>query len=283
MSLQSSARKILTGSSTQAGQRDATSALRGLGMEFAEVRAYHIGDDPRHLDWKVTARTGKPHTKVFHPDSDVSVIVAIDLRAPMDFGTCVGTKGVVALELATLLAHSVIDDNGSCRAMIATPSRVIDTGECRGERGRRQWCASLASACLDEPSDVDDTWQGVLSRVAADVAQSCAIAFIITGVHDISETETRSMRAALKRSGVVMCVVDRFEREELPSGTYPLARGDQRFDVTFGRNTGAIAKATQERLEILRDVSASTGAQFVELDAGATIDASALHSLQRRR
>ncbi|MCA1714226.1 MAG: DUF58 domain-containing protein, partial [Gammaproteobacteria bacterium] len=48
----------------------ALSPLRGRGMEYAESRAYALGDDARHIDWRLTARSGKPHTKLFQAERE---------------------------------------------------------------------------------------------------------------------------------------------------------------------------------------------------------------------
>lgn len=80
------------------------SRFRGRGMEFAEVRAYQPGDDVRSIDWRVTARRGKAHTKLFHEERERSVLFALDYRRPMFFATRGRFKSVLASELASLLA-----------------------------------------------------------------------------------------------------------------------------------------------------------------------------------
>ena len=60
---------------------------RGRGVEFDEVRQYTAGDDVRAIDWRVTARSGTPHTKLFHEERERPVLVALDLRRGMHFGS----------------------------------------------------------------------------------------------------------------------------------------------------------------------------------------------------
>src|SRR6266480_3931858 len=64
-----------------------SSAFKGRGMEFAEVREYQPADDVRTIDWNVTARTGKPFVKRFVEERELTVILAVDLSASGDFGT----------------------------------------------------------------------------------------------------------------------------------------------------------------------------------------------------
>jgi uncharacterized protein (DUF58 family) len=77
---------------------------KGRGMEFDEVRHYQTGDDVRAIDWRVTARTGKTHTKLFREEVERPVLVATDLSANMQFGSKLLYKSVQAAHLAALVA-----------------------------------------------------------------------------------------------------------------------------------------------------------------------------------
>lgn len=82
------------------------SPFRGRGMEFDEVRLYQPGDDVRTLDWRVTARTGKAHTKLFREERERAVYVWVDFRNPMFFATRGVFKSVMAAKIAALLSWS---------------------------------------------------------------------------------------------------------------------------------------------------------------------------------
>src|SRR5690606_1909344 len=84
------------------------SPFKGRGVEFDESRPYQPGDDLRTMDWRVMARTGKPHTKVFREERNRPVIVWLDLRAPMVFGTQRAFKAVRAAEAAALVAWGAL-------------------------------------------------------------------------------------------------------------------------------------------------------------------------------
>ena len=86
----------------QSGQR--LSRLKGRGMEFDEVRPYIPGDDVRYLDWRVTARTGKAHTKLFREERERPILVSVDYRSTMFFATKGAFKSVQAARLAAMLA-----------------------------------------------------------------------------------------------------------------------------------------------------------------------------------
>src|SRR6202789_3352703 len=82
---------------------DYTSPCRGQGLAFHEVREYHFGDDIRSIDWRVTARTDKPHVKVFTEERERTVILCVDANAAMRFGTRGTFKSVQAARAAALL------------------------------------------------------------------------------------------------------------------------------------------------------------------------------------
>ncbi len=84
------------------------SPFKGRGMAFAESRVYQPGDDIRSMDWRVTARTGKPHTKLFCEERERLVFIVVDDRPAMHFATQGAFKSVVAAKLAALLAWSAM-------------------------------------------------------------------------------------------------------------------------------------------------------------------------------
>jgi uncharacterized protein (DUF58 family) len=79
------------------------SVFRGQGMNFEEVREYREGDEIRNMDWRVTARTGVPHLKVFREERQRSVILAVDIGPAMQFGTRSTFKSIQAARAAALL------------------------------------------------------------------------------------------------------------------------------------------------------------------------------------
>jgi uncharacterized protein (DUF58 family) len=78
------------------------SRMRGRGLNFEELRGYLPGDDIRHLDWRVTLRTGKPHVRVYTEERDRPLVVVVDQRMSMFFGSSRAFKSVVAAEAAAL-------------------------------------------------------------------------------------------------------------------------------------------------------------------------------------
>ncbi|MDT0594717.1 DUF58 domain-containing protein [Glaciecola petra] len=84
------------------------SRFKGRGMEFDEARHYQPGDDIRSIDWRVTARTGKTHTKVYREERERPVIVYLDLHQNMKFGTQLLYKSVQAVHASAMVTFSAL-------------------------------------------------------------------------------------------------------------------------------------------------------------------------------
>ena len=102
------------------------SRLRGRGLDFEEVRAYSFGDDIRSIDWKVTARTRSPHVRVYTEEKDRRVLLVVDQRLNMFFGTRERTKSVTAAELAALGAWRALDVGDRVGLVAFNDSEVVD-------------------------------------------------------------------------------------------------------------------------------------------------------------
>ena len=87
-----------------------SSKLRGRGLDFEEVRNYVAGDDIRNIDWKVTARTQKPHSRVYSEEKEKPALIVVDQTKSMFFGSQLRTKSLVAAELAALAAFRVLKE-----------------------------------------------------------------------------------------------------------------------------------------------------------------------------
>ena len=81
-------------------------AFKGRGMSFAEVREYRIGDDVRDIDWNVTARSHKPHIKVYEEERELTMMLMVDVSGSRMFGTTDALKKNIITELAAVLAFS---------------------------------------------------------------------------------------------------------------------------------------------------------------------------------
>ncbi len=87
------------------------SAFRGRGMAFSEVREYRPGDDVRDIDWNVTARSRKPHVKVYEEERELTMMLLADVSPSGAFGTVAKNKRAVITEIAAVLAFSASENN----------------------------------------------------------------------------------------------------------------------------------------------------------------------------
>lgn len=85
------------------------SRVKGRGVDFEEFRSYHPGDDIRTIDWRVTARIGRPFIKVFREEREKPVMIAVDQSLSMGFGSRVAFKSVIAAEAAAILCWLTVD------------------------------------------------------------------------------------------------------------------------------------------------------------------------------
>ncbi len=86
-------------------------AFRGRGMSFSEVREYRAGDDVRDIDWNVTARSNKPHIKVYEEERELTMMLLVDVSGSRMFGTTDRLKKNIITEIAAVLAFSASQNN----------------------------------------------------------------------------------------------------------------------------------------------------------------------------
>src|SRR5262249_32288345 len=110
-----------------------TSRLRGRGLNFEEMRRYLPGDDVRQIDWKATLRTRKTHVRIYTEERERSVLLVVDQRWTMFFGSVKNMKSVTAAEAAALAAWRVIAQQDRIGALIFNDSRIAEIRPHRSE------------------------------------------------------------------------------------------------------------------------------------------------------
>jgi uncharacterized protein (DUF58 family) len=121
------------------------SRLRGRGLNFEEIRHYHTGDDIRTMDWRVTARTREPHVRVYTEERDRPVLLIVDQRQSMFFGSRRAMKSVVAAELAALAAWRVVAQGDRIGAIVFDDDEIVEFKPHRSDERVRQVLASVAN------------------------------------------------------------------------------------------------------------------------------------------
>ena len=112
----------------------AQSNMRGRGMEYAESREYVAGDDVRHIDWRLTARSGRTHTKLFQAERERLTLVVADTSPALYFGTRVRFKSVQAARAAAVAVWAAVRD-GDRVAILRGSSKEAPVPPASGARG----------------------------------------------------------------------------------------------------------------------------------------------------
>lgn len=112
-----------------------SSRFRGRGVDYVESRAYQPGDDIRQMDWRLTARSGKPHTKLFQEEREQSILLIVDCNPSMRFGTRVRFKSVQAARAAALVAWAAVHGGDRVGAVGFGPGLNAEVKPGGGPRG----------------------------------------------------------------------------------------------------------------------------------------------------
>jgi uncharacterized protein (DUF58 family) len=102
------------------------SRLRGRGLNFEEIRRYLPGDDIRNMDWKATVRLRKPHVRVYTEERDRPVLLLVDQRQTMFFGSRRTMKSVTAAEVTALSAWRVFGAGDRVGSLIFNDSEIVE-------------------------------------------------------------------------------------------------------------------------------------------------------------
>ncbi|WEM44252.1 DUF58 domain-containing protein (plasmid) [Photobacterium sp. DA100] len=125
---------------------------KGRGMNFAEVRPYQAGDDIRAIDWRVTARNGKTHTKLFTEEREQPVMLLVDVSSSMKFGTQLLLKSVQAAHFSSLLSWLAVSEQDRIGAIVFNGNRLY---ECK-PTARQQGPLTVINAIIDAHQEGGD-------------------------------------------------------------------------------------------------------------------------------
>lgn len=250
------------------------SVFRGRGMEFDEVRAYQPGDDIRTIDWRVTARTGRTHTKLFQEERERPVLILMDARSRMRFGTRDTFKSVLAAKAAAHLTWVCVAAGDRVGGVALTPFAITSQRPERSRSGVLHFVKALAdatSAGLERPAPAAEPSlaDGLLRLRAA--ARPGTLVFIISDFADFDGTAARELgRLALQCQVTNLFVFDRLEEAMPARGAYPISDGDQvaMLDADRAGLRATYAERFVARREAIALLARQRGMGFVPLETG---------------
>ncbi len=197
----------------------------GRGMDFIESRVYQPGDDIRNMDWRVTARTGKAHTKIFQEERERPVLIVLDAGSSLFFGTRKRLKSVAAGYLAAAVAWTAVRRGDRVGSFMFAPGVHREIRPAGGRRGAMRVIKDLVE-WLDP--EKERTGQESLSSALEGVRHAVrpgSLVIIISDFFGLDEDCNRHLSRLRQHNDVIGCqVVDPAEKT-LAAGRYPISDG----------------------------------------------------------
>lgn len=257
------------------------SRFKGRGMEFEEVRRYQPGDDVRNIDWRVTARTQKVHTKLFQEEKERPVLFCLDLCRSLFFGSRQAYKAVIGAHVMSLLAWAANHHHDRVGGMVFSEKQQLESAPQLREKG----VLSLIRKIIEHEAWAENSsvsYQHPLAETAflnallalRKAARPGSLVFIISDWYHASAAVMAQVQHIAKHSDMVMIFLyDRLEAELPPKGIYPI-QSDKQFHFLDTRSEQARADYQadfQNRAEYLETFSRRFGIKFVPCATHANI------------
>jgi uncharacterized protein (DUF58 family) len=203
------------------------SRFRGRGVDFLESRNYQPGDDIRNMDWRVTARTGRAHTKVFQEERERPVLVVMDASPSLYFGTRSRLKSVAAGQMAAAIAWAAIRRGDRIGGFLFAPGRHRELRPAGGRRGAMRVIQGLVDWLEPKPIDGGEIepLSGALERVRHAVRPG-SLVIVISDFFGMDEACNRHLSRLRQHNDVIGCQVLDAAEYQLPEGRYPISDGE---------------------------------------------------------
>jgi uncharacterized protein (DUF58 family) len=232
------------------------SGFKGRGMEFDETRLYQPGDDIRSIDWRVTARSGKAHTKIFREERERPVFISVDNRKAMHFATRGVFKSVLAAKLAGLLAWASEHHGDRIGGQIFSDTACRELKPRNGKNGVLRFLHALVKTAEDS-SHPGFSLDAILSRLIQH-ARPGSLVYIISdfrGVNDAVETHLAKLSQHCEI--VLIFIYDALERSLPEKGLYRFTDelNDVVVDTSDPQRLTSYRQRFDQRLQRLRKMA----------------------------
>lgn len=198
----------------------AVSRRLGRGLDFAEVREYQAGDDVRMIDWKVTARTGQAHTKLFVEERDRPVLLLVDHRRAMHFATRGVFKSAQAERLAALVGWHAVQAGDRVGGWVVKQPMLQPVRAQSGRRGLMALFRALQGEAVNPTEDLP--WAHVLRTVDQNM-DSGAVVWLFSDGAGWDEAASQAFAKLARRASIRWVqVADALDRTLPPPGAYSL-------------------------------------------------------------
>lgn len=265
--------------------------FKGRGMAFAESRPYQIGDDVRHIDWRISARLGKTHTKLFEEERERPILILLDNRRMMYFGSRVRYKSHLAAEIASRLAWTAFDGGDRLGALLLKDQQIIAFRPTRTRQSVLRFLNAVSNnlgvyqavAAPQSDSNINTApihLATALKRLRQ-LAPTGALLFIISDFHDFDERAKHELSAlSLTQHITLLSVFDQLEAK-LPNAPHLLVRDayDETQVAALGDLSAAINRYEKDfaaRQQALLAFAQNKGMAFSSIHTEADVER-ALH------
>jgi uncharacterized protein (DUF58 family) len=246
------------------------SRFRGRGMDYQESRNYQPGDDIRNMDWRVTARVGRPHTKLFQEERERPVIFLIDLGPSLFFATRGALKSVVAVRAATLLAWAAAAQGDRIGALLFNGGHH----ELK-PRSRHRGVLQLIHAIVEQSDPLKGLAADPHSNGLSDamirlrrIVRPGSLVFCISDFLTLDEGTADELLRLRQHSDVVgLQITDPIEVNTPPPGRYGISDGVQAgvLDTGSGEGRRHYREFFQARQQRLQQLTGQRGIPLVQL------------------
>jgi uncharacterized protein (DUF58 family) len=247
-----------------------SSRLYGRGMDYAESRVYQAGDDVRRLDWRLTARSGKLHTKLFQEDREGCLLILLDTHASMRFGTRVRFKSVQAARAAAAAAWHAVRAGERVGVMAFGHAEQLLRPQA-GPRGALALCGALADWDAQPASGKAESLSDALTRAGRVLHGASRVLLISDGFSCDAMARQRLLDLGRHAGVSVLVVADPLELALAPPGRYPLEHAGERREVLLqsDRQRDEFRRALGAGPERLGQLAQSLGLRWNSIDTAA--------------
>ena len=263
------------------------SVFRGHGLNFEEVREYHEGDDIRNMDWKVTARTGEAHLKVFREERERSVMLCVDKGPHMSFGTRNTFKSVQAARAAALLGWAANSLNDRVGGLLFAGDGTRNTYFRATKDRRALW--RLLKALTTEGEQHGESRPGLLSDILRQAARGIGtggLVFVIADFNREHKGLVQGLAQLRQRHAVVLVPVDDPADRDLPDMGDVMFRGPDGelliVNTADAAGREAYREAWQQRRNHLVQLANGAGCALIPIDTASDVHATLMQGLERR-
>ncbi|WP_434035262.1 DUF58 domain-containing protein [Formosa sp. 4Alg 33] len=210
------------------------SRLRGRGLDFEEARPYVIGDDIRNIDWKVTAKTGVTHTKVFTEEKEKPAFIFVDQSPTMGFGSVHKTKAVVAGELAAVAAYKILKGGDRIGGLVMKGESYDLLTPKRDQRNMLQFFQKIVEANQEIYKQNDFDFAASLKDMIAklnNIITHDYLVIIISDFHRYNAEMIQYLSLLSQHNDVVLVKVYDPMEEELPPKKMSLTNGKKQISI----------------------------------------------------